>query len=159
MSAAGNEEIVRGYIEAENKRAVRRYVEQVWNQRAAEPFVRPLAFDVPMPWRGDPLAATGCEPASFDRQRRQKSSAELHLTIEEQIAEGDKVVTRLFATRAAGCEVPGIPGTDEPPNASVVLIHRFEGGRIAEERVLWDMSSLRSDAGAMELHDPVLATV
>lgn len=51
-------------------------------------------------------------------------------TIEDQLQDGDKVVTRWHARRAGD--------TDEPP-AMGISIHRFSSGRIVEAWDTWDM--------------------
>jgi hypothetical protein len=77
----------------ENKAVVRRFNEEVYNRGnldAADELVAPafLAYDF----------STG-EEASIEVYKRsmaemQATSSDLHFSIEEQIAEGDKVVTR-----------------------------------------------------------------
>ncbi|MFF2078821.1 ester cyclase [Kitasatospora sp. NPDC058162] len=53
--------------------------------------------------------------------------------IEDQIAEGDKVVTRLTATGVHRGDLPGAPATGNPMEMTAVVIHRIENGRLAEK--------------------------
>jgi serine phosphatase RsbU (regulator of sigma subunit)/predicted ester cyclase len=54
-------------------------------------------------------------------------------TIEEQIAEGDKVVTKYRHSSVQRREVMGIPPTEEEKTVSGIYIHRISGGKITEE--------------------------
>jgi serine phosphatase RsbU (regulator of sigma subunit)/predicted ester cyclase len=54
-------------------------------------------------------------------------------TIEEQIAEGDTVVTKYRHSSVQRREVMGIPPTEEEKTVSGIYIHRISGGKITEE--------------------------
>jgi predicted ester cyclase len=53
--------------------------------------------------------------------------------IEDQIAEGDKVVTRLTARGRHEGDLPGIPATGNRMEMTATVIHRIENGRLAEK--------------------------
>ncbi|GAA0689997.1 ester cyclase [Kitasatospora atroaurantiaca] len=53
--------------------------------------------------------------------------------IEDQIAEGDKVVTRLTARGTHRGDLPGIPATGNALTMTATVIHRIENGRLAEK--------------------------
>jgi predicted ester cyclase len=53
--------------------------------------------------------------------------------IEDQIAEGDKVVTRLTAYGKHEGDLPGIPRTGNEMEMTAVVIHRIENGKLAEK--------------------------
>jgi steroid delta-isomerase-like uncharacterized protein len=55
-----------------------------------------------------------------------------HHVIEDQVAEGDKVVTRLTAYGTHERELPGIPATGNKMKMTAVAIHRIEDGKLAE---------------------------
>jgi steroid delta-isomerase-like uncharacterized protein len=55
------------------------------------------------------------------------------VTVEDQIAEGDMVVTRWTATGTHTGELMGIPSTGRRSEISGITINRFSGGRIAED--------------------------
>jgi predicted ester cyclase len=56
------------------------------------------------------------------------------ITIEDQIAEGDKVVTRLTwrGTHDRGTFM-GMPPTDKKVEVTAIFIHRIAGGKVKEE--------------------------
>jgi steroid delta-isomerase-like uncharacterized protein len=53
--------------------------------------------------------------------------------IEDQIAEGDKVVTRLTAYGVHEGDLPGIPATGRQIKMTGTVIHRIENGKLAEK--------------------------
>lgn len=68
-----------------------------------------------------------------------------HHVIEDQICEGDKVVTRLTAHGRHEGELPGpLPATGAQLDETAVAIHRIQDGRIVEH---W---SDRDDLGLMQ---------
>jgi predicted ester cyclase len=76
-------------------------------------------------------------------------------TIEDQIAEGDKVVTRLTARGVQEGDLPGIPRTGNQMEMTAVVIHRIENGRLAEKwsekdllRLLQELDVVPTPGGA-----------
>jgi steroid delta-isomerase-like uncharacterized protein len=55
-----------------------------------------------------------------------------HHVIEDQVAEGDKVVTRLTVYGTHEGDLPGIPKTGNKMEMTAVAIHRIADGKIAE---------------------------
>ena len=55
-----------------------------------------------------------------------------HFTIEDQIVEGDKVVTRYTATGTQKGELMGIPPTERRVTVTGINITRLDGGKIVE---------------------------
>jgi steroid delta-isomerase-like uncharacterized protein len=53
--------------------------------------------------------------------------------IEDQVAEGDKVVTRLTAYGVHERDLPGIPATGRQIKMTGTAIHRIENGKITEK--------------------------
>ena len=53
--------------------------------------------------------------------------------IEDQIAEGDKVVTRMTAVGRHEGALPGIPATGNELRMTATVIHRIEDGRLVEK--------------------------
>jgi len=59
-------------------------------------------------------------------------------TIEEQIAEGDTVVTKYRQSFVERREVMGIPPSGKEETTQDIYIHRISGGKITEERGIGD---------------------
>jgi steroid delta-isomerase-like uncharacterized protein len=66
--------------------------------------------------------------------------SDLDITIEDQIAEGDKVVTRFTwrGTHARG-RFAGVAPTGKKVEAKAIFIHRISGGKVKEE---WSASDM-----------------
>ena len=58
---------------------------------------------------------------------------DVRVTVEDQIAEGDLVVSRWTAQELARVRAGGIPPTGRRIEISGITINRFSGGRIAED--------------------------
>ena len=63
---------------------------------------------------------------------------DVHFTIEDMSAEGDKVVTRWTARGTHEGELMGIPATGKRTTTAGINIVRFEGGKAVEEWSSWD---------------------
>ncbi len=75
--------------------------------------------------------------------------------IEDQIAEGDKVVTRLTAYGKHEGELPpGIPPTGSDLRMTAVVIHRIEDGKLAEKWSDRDDLALLQQLGVISLPTP-----
>ncbi|MEW2574826.1 ester cyclase [Streptomyces syringium] len=53
--------------------------------------------------------------------------------IQDQVAEGDKVVTRLLCRGAHERDLPGIPATGNQLEITATVVHRIENGKLAEK--------------------------
>ena len=69
--------------------------------------------------------------------------------IEEQVAEGDKVVTRLTAFGKHEGDLPGAPRTGNDLKMSSITIHRIENGRLAEKWAEKDVLGFLVQIGVM----------
>jgi steroid delta-isomerase-like uncharacterized protein len=75
-------------------------------------------------------------------------------TVEDQVAEGDKVVTRWRARGTHRGELGPIAATDRPFEMDGVTIERIEEGRIAEVWVARDELGLLSQLGVLPERQP-----
>jgi predicted ester cyclase len=71
--------------------------------------------------------------------------------IEDQVAEGDKVVTRLTAYGVHKRDLPGIPATGREVTMTGTVIHRIEGGKIAEKWSDKDALGLLQQLGVLPM--------
>ncbi len=120
-----------------NKALVRRYYHEVLNQRNMA--VLDDLFD---PTFVTQLPAGGAvDLDKFKRAVRMSHNAfpDLHVTVEDQIAEGDKVVTRLTGRGTHQGEFAGVPATGKPVTVTAIHIHRIAHGKIVE---LWEEINL-----------------
>jgi predicted ester cyclase len=77
-----------------------------------------------------------------------------HHVIEDQIAEGDKVVTRLRGVGKHEGELIGIPPSGRDLDVKAVAIHRIENGKLAEHWSAVDSAALLQQLGAINLPSP-----
>jgi predicted ester cyclase len=58
---------------------------------------------------------------------------DMHVTIDDMVAEGDKVATRVTMTGTHKGEYMGIPPTSKKVTVSGIFIDRYAGGKIVED--------------------------
>lgn len=73
---------------------------------------------------------------------------DLHVRIDEQVAEGEKVVTRKTFLGTHGGEFMGVPATDRPVAFEVIDILTVRDGRISEHRVVFDQLAIQQQLTA-----------
>ena len=71
------------------------------------------------------------------------------LTLNDQIAEGDQVVTRWTATGTHKNDLLGIPATQKKFTITGISISRVAGGQIVEEWQNWDYLGLLQQLGVV----------
>jgi steroid delta-isomerase-like uncharacterized protein len=79
-----------------------------------------------------PIDATGAEALKQVWAILLRAFPDLHVTVEDLIAEGDKVVIRNTVTGTHQGEYMGRPPTGRSVTYNEIFIFRFAGGRIAE---------------------------
>src|SRR4028118_1132762 len=72
---------------------------------------------------------------------------DIHLEIEDQVAEGDKVVTRWTGTGTHEGDLMGIAPTGNKVTLPGMEIVRFSGGKLAEGRGGYDSGGLVGEVG------------
>ena len=96
-----------------------------------------------------PIEATGAELLKEVFGRLQRAFPDLHITVEDLIAEGDKVVSRNSVTGTHHGEYMGLPPTGKSVTYNEIFIFRFAGGRIAETWGVVDVFSQLRQLGAI----------
>jgi steroid delta-isomerase-like uncharacterized protein len=76
------------------------------------------------------------------------------LTINDQIASGDQVVTRWTATGTHQGELLGIPATDKQVKVTGIFIDRVEGSKITESWAEFDALGMMQQLGAIPAPSP-----
>lgn len=71
------------------------------------------------------------------------------ITIEQQIADGDYVVSRWTATGTNDGEIMGMPATGKSVELSGITIDRIEDGKIAESWANWDTLGMMQQLGVV----------
>lgn len=129
----------------ENKALIRRGVEEGWNKQNVDIFDELAASDVVHhDWNTRGLKAFK-QAISADMT----AFPDVHLTIEDMIAEGDKVVVRYTFRGTQQGETQGIPPTGKRVTVPGIFICRCAGGKIVEEWDMWDDLGLLQQLGAI----------
>ena len=90
------------------------------------------------------IEGTGAELLKEVFGRLHRAFPDLHITVEDMIAEGDKVAARDTVTATHHGEYMGLPPTGRSITYNEIFICRFAGGRIAESwGIVDDLSQLR----------------
>jgi predicted ester cyclase len=129
--------------ELNNKSLVRRYYEEVLNQRQLQVF--------------DDLADPGfvsylADDSSIDLEVYKQAIAgtlaaipDLTVTIEDQIAEGDKVVTRWKATGTPQVEFAGIKPDGRSITITAIHIHFVQNEKLREHWEAINLHAVKQD--------------
>ena len=132
----------------ENKAILRRFFEEIFNQQKIS-----VADEIVAENYVNHNAAPGELPG---REGLKQFVAYLHagnegitFTIEDQVAEGEKVVTRLTLTGTHTGEFAGIPATGESFSFEAMNIHRVVDGRVHEAWIQWDALGWMQQIGAI----------
>jgi steroid delta-isomerase-like uncharacterized protein len=96
-----------------------------------------------------PTDATGAELLKEVFARLLRAYPDLHITVDDLIEEGDKVVMRDTVTGTHQGEYMGIPPTGKSVTYSEIFIARFAGGRIAETWGVVDVFSQMKQLGVI----------
>ena len=131
-----------------NSDTVRRFVAEVLNQgdidAAGQFFWEDMVEQVPFPGQGPGLAGLK------DVLRGLRAAfPDMHWTVEEQIAEGAKVVTRFAWTGSHQGVFLGVPATGRHVKVWGMVIDRLEGGKIKDTRIIMDTLGLMMQLGAV----------
>ena len=74
---------------------------------------------------------------------------DLHVTVEDVIAEGDKIVQRWTGRGTHQGELMGIPPTGNRVSVAGITISRFEGSKVTEEWEVYDMMGMMQQLGVI----------
>ena len=74
---------------------------------------------------------------------------DMHFAVEEQISEGDKVLSRFEWTGTHRGAFLGVPATGRPVKVWGMVIDRLVDGRIKETRIIMDALGLMMQLGAI----------
>ncbi len=136
----------------QNKALVRRFYEEIdkGNLDAMDELVAQDYVD------HNPPPFPGLEPGREGVKRAfeifLKATPGYH-RIDDQIAEGDKVVTRLTGIGTHEDDLPGIPKTGNKLEMTATMIHRVENGQLAEKWSDKDVLGFLQQLGVMPRPD------
>jgi len=132
----------------ENKALVRRSFEEALNQRnldlVDEIYATGYVYHLP----GSP-EIHGSEGFKQLQAMQFAAFPDLHFTVEDMFAEGDKVVTRYTVLGTHEGEHMGIPPTGKQITVTAMTIHRIASGKIVEDWGSYDALGLMQQLGVI----------
>jgi steroid delta-isomerase-like uncharacterized protein len=132
----------------ENKAITRRDWEETWNQGNLDLIDELQAVDYVGHFL-PPGLPTGREGYRQFVQVFRAAIPDIHITIEDLIAEGDKVVTRFTARGTHQGELMGIPPTGKAVEVTGISIYRFAKGQIVEDWAEYDQLGMLTQMGVV----------
>jgi steroid delta-isomerase-like uncharacterized protein len=133
----------------ENKEKVRRFLEEAFNEGNLGGADEIFASDYVLHDPSNPEEIRGPEGIKQFVQMYRSAFPDSHITVEDQIAEGDEVVTRWTGRGTHQGELFGIPPSGNQVEVSGITISRFEGGKFAEDWTNSDTLGLMQQIGAI----------
>lgn len=128
-----------------SKDAIRGFV-QALNEKQLDQF----ADDYIEHDRAYPGGTTTLEEAEAKLEQLDKSLSNLTLTIDDLVAEGERVAVSVIATAIHDGEFYGIPPTGEQIEWAAMVFARIEGGEVVEAWILRDVFGILQQLGVIE---------
>ena len=132
----------------ENKALVRRFYADVFERRDLSALEQYLAADY-VDHTPPPGVPAGIEGTRQWFGRLLAAFPDARVTVEDQIAEGDKVVARVGATGTQNGEFMGMPASGRQVGIEGIDILRFTGGKIVEHWGQFDILGMLQQLGAI----------
>jgi len=138
-------------VSEENKDKVRRLVEEAFGQGKLEVVDEVLGPDfVCYDPNSEAGEIRGADTIRGEIEYFRNAVPDLTYTVVDQVAEGDKVVTRYMASGTHQGEFFGVPGTGNRIEMSGIQIDRFdESGKMVEEWPEYDLLGAMRQMGAI----------
>jgi steroid delta-isomerase-like uncharacterized protein len=135
----------------ENKEKMRRFLEEAFGQGKTEVVDELLHSDFVC---YDPNSETGeirgADTIKGEIEYFHSAVPDLTYTVEDQVAEGDKVVSRYTVSGTHQGEFFGVPGTGNRIEMTGINIDRFdESGKLVEEWPEYDLLGAMKQIGAI----------
>jgi len=129
----------------ENKASFKHFMEEIWNKGNLRFADEILTSDFVNHTPG--LDVQGIEAFKQYVMGFRTAFPDLHLSIDEQFGEGEKVASLWTATGTHKGEVMGIAATGNQITLSGTTITRFAGAKMAENLMYWDRLSFFEQLG------------
>ena len=128
--------------ENENTAIVRRWFEEVWNQRRLETIDELMAPDAIAYDLGGPGASThGARAFRQAAEQMLQAFGEMDLTVEDIFGVDDRVAIRLQLRLRHTGQLGDLAPTGQEVTVPVMCMLRLRDGKITEGRNLWDVAT------------------
>lgn len=134
---------------ADNKAIVRRLYEEAWNKRKLEVINEIISPSHGLHVPTIPGSSVGPEAYKREVLRFLKGYSDLHWTIEDLVAEKDKVVACWTISGTHKGEYMGIPATNKKVSVDGMTIHHITNGKIMDSYSNWDALGMMQQLGVV----------
>jgi steroid delta-isomerase-like uncharacterized protein len=136
-------------MSADAKAIVRRLYEEVWNNRRLEVVNEIISPSHAL--QGPNFFGSSIGPEAYKRQvlRFLEGYPDLHWTIEDTIAEKDKVVACWTISGTHKGDYMGVPATNKRVSVDGVTIHHIANGKIMDSYSNWDALGMMQQLGVV----------
>jgi steroid delta-isomerase-like uncharacterized protein len=134
----------------QNRSIVRRWIEEGWN-KGNPAIVDQLYAPDYVQYESSPTPVTSREALKQYVAGYRAAFPDMHFTMDDLIAEGDKVVWRFTSSGTHDGPFMGIPPTGKPCSVTGIVIFRLENSRIAEAWVNIDALALLQQLGVVPI--------
>lgn len=131
-----------------NKAFARRWFEEVWNKGNLDVIGEFFGDNYVNHTAGSP-DARGVEPWRETVSTARAAFPDLRFTIDDQIAEGDKLMNRWTFRGTHQGEYMGVPPTGKQITVTGISINRFAGGKYVESWSVMDTLGMMQQLGAL----------
>ena len=135
---------------AENKARASRIWDEIWNLGALDVVDEVIAEDYVGYIPAMPDAVRGTDGFKQLIVAYRSAYPDLHVSVEDVIGEGDRVVVRWTSRGTNTGSLMGMPATGRRVEVLGISIFRFEGGKVAEEWEGFDTLGMMRQLGMGE---------
>ncbi len=131
----------------ENEGIVRRLYEEVWNKHRFELLDELMSPSHAL--QAPNISGSSIGPEAYKRNVLlfHKAYPDLHWTIDDTIADKDKVVACWTISGTHGGDYMGIPATNKKVSVEGITIHHITDGKIMDSYSNWDVQSMMKQLG------------
>ena len=133
----------------DNKAIIRRLYEEVWNKRKLEVISEIISPSHAL--HAPNISGSSIGPEAYKRQLLLflAGYSDLHFTIEDSIAENDKVVACWIFSGTHRGNFMGIPATNKKVCVDGMTVHHLAGGKIMDSYANWDALGMMQQLGVV----------
>lgn len=129
-----------------NQEIIRRVCEDLWGKGNVD-LVEELYAENYVDLNPAPGIPAGREGVKMQAAAYHQAFPDMHVTLEETVAEGDKIMARYTIRGMHTGDLMGIPPTGKSVEITGISIVRIEAGQVVEEFSLADMMGLFQQLG------------
>jgi steroid delta-isomerase-like uncharacterized protein len=136
-------------MSADNKAVVRRLYEEVWNKRKLEVINEIISPSHAL--QASNIFGSSIGPEAYKRNVLLFFAGypDLYWTIEDTIAEKDKVVACWTISGTHKGDYMGVPATNKKISVEGITIHHITNGKIMDSYVSWDIWGMMQQLGVV----------